>query len=113
MRRQGDISVEIKNDDDVAKAESMMIDFKKKIAKLQADKKTFEESKTSRSFGIRMSITGILSRVYTKKNGFTLAQIRREYDTCLMDFCKHFEMAKESYKEGDMETVDQFFNIYC
>ena len=95
----------IKNDEDLEKA-------KKKILKIKQDIKEFENSKTSKTFTLRVSITGITRRVYNKQLGFTIAQIRKHYKFPLEEFCENFKIAREANQRGDIETVDKFFEIY-
>lgn len=82
------------------------------IAYLQKAIASYEAEKNSRKIPLKMSITGVLWRVYKRNSGFTLAQIRRHYGDSLEEFCKNYDIAQKSFNEGDMETVQSFFNIY-
>lgn len=96
----------VNSDEDILKA-------KKQIALIKLNIKKFEDSKTSKTLYMKMSITGILHRFYSKDGGFNrLSELRSHYGMVLQEFDKNFELAKKCWDEGDMESLDQFFNIY-
>jgi len=88
------------------------VDIKQEIKKLKRELVEISKNKKSRTIGLRQSITEIIWRVYDKPSGFTLAQLRKHYAMPMNDFCDHYEQARAAWDSGDVETVDQFFNIY-
>ena len=60
---------------------------------------------------MKCSITGILRRMFDKR--FTRPQLRTSYEFILDEFVQNFETARKAHEQGDMETVKEFFEIYC
>lgn len=63
--------------------------------------------KTKSNKGMRVSITGISSRISAHRgsvDGGTRYMVG--------EFGKHFQMAREAWMGGDLTTVAEFFGIY-
>jgi len=64
-------------------------------------------SGTTKTIKIRQSITGICLRLSKKRGAM------RHFDQFVLEeFAKNFQAARDAHKEGDMETVKEFFEIY-
>lgn len=49
-----------------------------------------------------VSLKGLLKRLKGRKDQMFMVD----------ELIRHYEMAKKAHKDGDKETVDQFFNLY-
>ena len=98
--------MEVKNKEDLIRA-------KAEIALLRHRIKEFEDAQTNRTLKMKVSITGILWRVYEEKSGFNrLRDLRHHYSFLLENFSQDFEATKKAWEEGDIQTVSEFFESY-
>jgi hypothetical protein len=64
-----------------------------------------EHTKNKRGF--KVSITGIASRIFSHRGAIDKGQ---KY--LIKEFGRHFDQARQSWLNGDLETVAEFFGLY-
>ena len=58
--------------------------------------------------GMKVSMSGIVSRITEKRKGSVSAADRFMLD----GMEKHYQQAREAWLKGDIETVAEFFGLY-
>lgn len=60
--------------------------------------------------GMKVSMSGLLKRV-ASSIGQTVSY--PDYAYSITELLKHLEQTGKAFYSGDMETVDEFFQLYC
>lgn len=87
---------------------SLVDSFKKGLKIIKSNGRT-DNGNGSYSLTMRVCIDGIIHRICTAKR----RQVEvKNYDTVLLEFMKHYDIAKKAFSDGDLESVGRFFMLY-